>query len=125
MEEAHVLTEAAAEAFAHEWVEAWNAHDLERILSHWADDCVFSSPFAAQVTGHATIHGRAALSSYWSAGLARSPDLHFDLHTVFLGADSLVLGYRNHRGQDVAEMIQLGEDGLAVRGAAHYSPAAP
>ena len=120
-----MLTPAAAEAFAHEWIEAWNAHDLEGILSHWADDSVFSSPFAAQVTGNATVRGRAGLRSYWSVGLARSPDLHFDLHTVFCGADSLVLGYRNHRGQDVAEMIELGEDGLAVRGAAHYSPAAP
>ena len=86
---------------------------------------MFSSPFAAQLTGNATVRGRERLRSCWSAGLARSPELHFDLHTVFCGADSLVLGYRNHRGQDVAEMVELGEDGLAVRGAAHYSPAAP
>lgn len=24
--------------FAHEWIAAWNAHDLERILAHYADD---------------------------------------------------------------------------------------
>src|SRR5207302_4356035 len=27
-----------AEAFAREWVDAWNAHDLARILSHYTDD---------------------------------------------------------------------------------------
>jgi hypothetical protein len=30
--------------FAEEWAAAWNAHDLDRILTHYADDVVCSSP---------------------------------------------------------------------------------
>ncbi|MDP9013943.1 MAG: nuclear transport factor 2 family protein [Pseudomonadota bacterium] len=33
-----------AEEFAKEWIDAWNSHDLERILSHYADDFEMSSP---------------------------------------------------------------------------------
>lgn len=32
-----------AERFAHEWVEAWNSHDLEAVLSHYSDDLEMSS----------------------------------------------------------------------------------
>ena len=34
----------ASRRFAAEWIEAWNAHDLERILAHYADDFEMASP---------------------------------------------------------------------------------
>lgn len=34
----------AAEAYAREWIDAWNSLDLKRILSHYAEDVVFKSP---------------------------------------------------------------------------------
>ena len=41
-----------AQRLAEEWYGAWNDHDLERILSHYSDDVVFVSPFAASpITG--------------------------------------------------------------------------
>ena len=40
-----------AQAFAREWVKAWNDHDLEAILSHYAEDVVFHSPRIRMVTG--------------------------------------------------------------------------
>ena len=36
------------QAFAEEWVAAWNVHDLDRILSHYAPDAVVRTPVAAQ-----------------------------------------------------------------------------
>jgi ketosteroid isomerase-like protein len=29
---------ALAQKFAHDWVEAWNAHDLPRVPGHYGDD---------------------------------------------------------------------------------------
>ncbi len=37
-----------AVAFADDWVNAWSSHDLEKILSHFAGNVVFTSPVAAQ-----------------------------------------------------------------------------
>lgn len=31
------ITQAFAQQFSREWIDAWNAHDLDRVLSHYAD----------------------------------------------------------------------------------------
>jgi ketosteroid isomerase-like protein len=43
-----------ARQFCESWVAAWNAHDLERVLSHFSDDIVFSSAVAAQLSTKVT-----------------------------------------------------------------------
>ena len=35
--------------YADQWVRAWNAHDIDAVLSHFHDDAVFTSPVAARV----------------------------------------------------------------------------
>jgi hypothetical protein len=116
-----MLSEERAQAFAHEWVEAWNSHDLDRIMSHWRDDCEFTSVIAAQLMGHPVIVGKDALRAYWARGLEVFPDLHFEMHTVYVGVDSVVLGYTNQKGQQCGEVIRLDADGQAFVGLAHYS----
>ena len=118
-----MLTPTAAEAFVKEWIDAWNSHDLERILAHWSDDCEFTSPLVARLMDDPSgkVRGKAALRAYWTVGLAKNPDLRFTLDTFHLGHDSVVIAYRNHRGQRCAEMIRLGADGHAVAGVAHYA----
>lgn len=38
-----------AQRFAAEWIDAWNAHDLERVLSHYDDAFVMSSPLIPRI----------------------------------------------------------------------------
>ena len=38
------MTKDFAIRFAGEWIAAWNAHDLGRILSHYTEDFEMSSP---------------------------------------------------------------------------------
>jgi ketosteroid isomerase-like protein len=47
--------------FAQEWIEAWNSHDLERILDHYDDEVVLVSPVALSVLGNGRVQGKAAL----------------------------------------------------------------
>ncbi len=117
------LTPEAAAAFARDWLAAWNAHDLDRILAHYADKVHVTSPVAARLTGSAEVHGKAALRAYFAAGLARYPDLHFDFDALFLGDDSLVLGYVNQAGVRAAEFMRFDGDGRVVRMIAHYQVA--
>ena len=112
-----------AEGFARAWIEAWNAQDLEAILSHYAEDILFGSPAAARITGDASgrVVGKPALKAYWSEALKRSPDLHFTLKSVLKGPDSLALRYHSSRtGAEVVEVLRFGPDGLAVDAAAYY-----
>jgi hypothetical protein len=48
---APALTQDFARHFAAEWIDAWNAHDLERVLSHYDDEFEMSSPLIARLAG--------------------------------------------------------------------------
>ena len=106
--------------FAEEWVAAWNSHDLDRILSHYAADIVFLSPLAQRRLGDGRVEGQDVLRTYWRAGLDAQPGLRFELENVLVGHHCLTILYRNHRGEAAAETFEFGADGKVVRSFACY-----
>lgn len=96
-----------AERFTAEWLDAWNSHDLERILSHFTDSVLFTSPVAIKVldSSDGAHRGKSALRHYWSVGLERNPQLHFELVSTYLGVETLVVNYRNQTGALVSEVL--------------------
>ena len=112
--------------FAREWIAAWNARDLERVLTHYAPDVELSSPVAAdRIPGSGGyIHGEAELRAYWEPALAANPDLHFDLEAVLTAVDGCTILYRNQRGQQVAESLYWNDAGLVTQAAVAYGPTA-
>lgn len=96
-----------AEQFVDSWVRAWNAHDLDQVLSHFSKDVVFASPLAAQMLAGSdgVLRGKAALREYWQEGLRRIPDLRFEVSGVYLGVGVLVVNYRNQNGGLVNEVL--------------------
>jgi hypothetical protein len=117
------ITKEWAEAFATEWIEAWNAQDLSRVLSHYTDDFEMSSPFIIQFANEPTgrLSGRERVRLYWQAALQRIPHLRFELLHVFPGASSVVLYYRTSFGRLAAEVLFFDEQGLVYRATAHYT----
>ncbi|MBP6013980.1 MAG: nuclear transport factor 2 family protein [Alphaproteobacteria bacterium] len=111
-----------AQEFAAEWIKAWNAHDLDAILSHYADDIVFRSPRIAIVMGDKIdfVVGKPALPRYWGKALSSAKDLHFTFDRLYLGSDSLTIAYRNHRGQNAAETFVFDDAGLVRESIATY-----
>lgn len=116
-----MLTRDLADHFAAEWVAAWNSHDLARILAHYAPDFEMASPLIAKLAGEPSgvLRGHAAVGAYWRAALARTPELHFTLLSVFVSAHSVALHYEGVRGP-VIEVFEFNADGLVQRAAAHY-----
>lgn len=111
-----------AEHFAADWIDSWNAHDIPRVLSHYADDFEMSSPVITQVTGESSgkLTGKAAVGAYWSKALALIPDLRFELISVLAGVDSVTLYYKGARGRLAAEVFFFGAEGKVSRAVAHY-----
>lgn len=107
--------------FVERWLEGWNTHDLEKVLEHFTEDAVFTSPLAIQLLNDSdgVIRSKAALREYWSEGLRRSPDLHFEVLGIYLGLNSLVINYRNHRRELVNEVL-IFEGALVTSGYACY-----
>lgn len=117
------MTRDEACKLANEWMAAWNAHDLELILTHYEDAVELTSPVAAQLLGMAggKVVGKANLRAYFQRGLAAYPELHFQLEDVLWGVNSVVVCYTNHKGIRTAEFMELSATGKVARLVANYS----
>jgi len=111
-----------ANDFAAEWIAAWNAHDLPRVLSHYTEDFEMSSPKIVQIVGKTDgrLVGKNTVAAYWATALARIADLRFELLAVLHGVDSVVLHYRGAGGQRAAEVFYFNSAGLVDRACANY-----
>ena len=109
--------------FAKEWCEAWNSHDLDSIMSHYATDVVLTSPTATRLLQDPAglVNGKNALRNYFEVGLQAYPNLRFEVLDVTCGVSSMVLYYANQNGTKVSEYMELGPDGKVTRVIAHYS----
>ena len=117
------MTRDEAWRLANHWVAAWNAHDLELILTHYEENVELTSPVAAQLLGtpDGKVAGKANLRAYFQRGLAAYPELHFQLEDVLWGVNSVVLCYLNQKGTRTAEFMELSATGRVARVVANYS----
>jgi hypothetical protein len=116
-----MLTGEWVREFAAEWVRAWNAHDLEAILGHYAEGVVLTSPVAARLLGDpaGNVRGKAGLRAYFSKGLEAYPNLRFELVDVMWGLSSVVLYYTNQVGKKSGEFMEI-DGGKVMRVVANY-----
>jgi predicted ester cyclase len=117
------VTREDAWNLANHWVAAWNAHDLDMIMTHYDDAVELTSPIAAQLfgTSDGKVVGKANLRAYFQRGLEAYPQLHFRLEDVLCGVNSLVCYYTNQKGTRTAEFMEISAIGKVVRVVANYS----
>ena len=118
-----MITKDQAHTFAQEWVSAWNAHDLDKIMKHYEENVELISPVAAQLLGRpdGKVKGNADLRAYFQKGLQAFPELHFTLKDVCFGIQSVVLYYVNQKGTHSGEFMELSANGKVTRVVANYS----
>ena len=118
------MTHEQAFEHASTWIAAWNDHDLDRILAHYADEIEFVSPFAVRLAGapDGTVRGKVALRSYFARALEAYPALHFHLQFVCAGIRSFTAVYQSVNGLQAAEVFELDGEGKVRRVLAHYAP---
>ncbi len=117
------LESSFARRFAQKWADAWNSHNLDRILDHYDDEVVLISPVALKLlnNGDGVVHGKTALRDYFQRGLQAFPDLRFELVDVFAGVETIVVCYANNvRGGKAAEVMQVSAVGRIRRVWANY-----
>lgn len=118
-----MITENEARSLARHWVQAWNSHDLDEIMSHYAESVVLVSPVAARLLNDPSgaVVGKVALRTYFERGLEAYPNLNFELIDVMWGLSSLVLYYVNQKGTKTGEFMELDGNGKVIRVVANYS----
>ena len=109
--------------FAAEWIEAWNSHDLDRILSHYAEDIEVTSPMIQFALGvdNGTVRGKETVRQYWAAALQKMPDLHFELVEATQSVNSIALYYKSVMGRMAIETMFFNEKGKVKKVIAHYN----
>jgi len=117
-----MITREFADHFTQEWIDSWNSHNLERILSHYTDNFEMSSPYIATIAGEPSgvLKGKVAIAAYWAKALEHIPTLHFEMHSTLVGTESLVIYYRGMRGM-VAELFFFDPHGKVTKAFAHYA----
>lgn len=118
-----MFSENEARQFAHSWVQAWNSHDLDAVMSHYALEVVLTSPTAAKLLNDpsGTVAGKQALRSYFQRGLEVYPNLTFELLDVMWGVSSIVLYYVNQKGTKTGEFMEFDANQKVVRVVANYT----
>lgn len=110
-----------ADHFAADWIDSWNHHDLDRILSHYTDDFEMSSPRIIPVANEpsGTLKGKTSIRGYWTKALQLAPNLHFELIATLIGVNSITLYYQGVRGSS-AEVFHFNSKGKVTEAYAHY-----
>jgi ketosteroid isomerase-like protein len=117
-----MIPQEKAREIAREWIEAWNSHDLDSIMSHYSDDVELTSPIAVKLLGDESgvVSGKDALRTYFEKGLAAFPDLKFELTEVYASVRSIVVLYRRLNGPAGAELMAINAEGKIEKVVAHY-----
>lgn len=118
-----MLEENQARELADHWVGAWNSHDLDRIMAHYADDVVLISPVAARILGDPSgrVSGKPALRAYFERALEAYPNLKLELVDLMWGLQSVVLCYVNQKGSKTGEYMEIEATGKVSKVVANYS----
>jgi len=118
-----MLTESQVRQFAGDWLRAWNSHDLDAIMSHYAPEIVLTSPVAARLLNDpmGAVTGELALRNYFKRGLEAYPNLAFELLDVMWGLSSVVLYYKNQKGTTTGEFMELDANLKVIKVVANYS----
>ena len=69
--------------------DAFNRHDVEAVMTHFAPDCVFYTVAGPEVFG-AKVEGAAAIATAFAAVWEAMPDAHWDHHGHFVCGDRAV-----------------------------------
>jgi ketosteroid isomerase-like protein len=117
------VTKDEAWRLANHWVAAWNAHDLDLIMTHYEEAIELVSPVAAELLGtpDGKIVGKGSVKAYFQRGLEAYPELRFHLEDVFCGLNSVVLLYTNQKGTRTAEFMELSPVAKVARVVANYN----
>lgn len=106
-------------SIAYQWFDAFNEHDLEKLLALYDDDAEHYSPKlkVRQPETNGLIKGKAALRAWWKDAFDRLPTLHYEVVRLTAAEDRVFMEYIRHvKGEEdlfVGEMLEV-ENGLII-----------
>ena len=101
------------------WFEAFNAHDLEKLLSLYHDEAEHFSPKLKirEPQTNGLIKGKSALRTWWQDAFDRLPTLRYEVKKLTADEEQVFMEYIRHvQGEEdlkVGEVLEI-KNGLIV-----------
>jgi SnoaL-like domain len=110
-------------SLAEQWIEAWNSHDLDRIMHHYATDIEFEANTVVRrwQKPDGRLVGLDELRAHFQLGLKLAPDLRFELEEFLSSPSGYAVLYRRENGNRVLDVVELNSEGKARRVKAFYA----
>lgn len=111
---------------AHHWFDAFNKHDLEKLLSLYHEQAEHYSPKlkVRHPETQGLIQGKDALRAWWQDAFQRLPSLRYEIKRLTPCEDRVFMEYIRHvNGEEdllVGEMLEVSE-GLIIRSSVFHS----
>lgn len=106
-------------SIAHAWFEAFNAHNLEKLLSLYDEDAQHYSPKLKirHPETNGLVSGKYALRTWWQDAFDRLPTLNYKVTSLTANSDRVFMEYirtvTNEDDMIVAEVLEI-KEGLIV-----------
>lgn len=112
------MTPQQTTVIAQKWFEAFNEHDLEKLLKLYDEHAKHYSPKLKirQPETNGLVQGKDQLRAWWADAFNRLPTLHYEVKTLTADTDKVFMEYtRKVTGEQdmyVAEILEINEIGL-------------
>jgi hypothetical protein len=120
------MPESSITRIANQWFDAFNEHNLEKLLTLYANDAVHYSPKLKirQPETNGLIKGKNALRKWWHDSFTRLPSLKYIPQHFIANDNSIFMEYiRQVDGEEnitVGEVLEI-KDGLIVASRVYHS----
>ena len=97
------------------WFDAFNAHDLEALLSLYADDAEHYSPklLLRHPETKGLVRGKDALRTWWKDAFTRLPSLRYEVLKLTADEEQVFMEYIRHVDGEadlrVGEVLEIGK----------------
>ena len=119
-----MITVEFAKEFSKTWVDDWNSHNLDQILSHYSEDFIIESPLALKriPETNGIVIGKESVRKYWTIGLEANPALNFEVLDILIGINSVTIYYKNTAtGKKSAELMIFNSNKKVIKAIVNYS----
>ena len=106
----------AMESIALKWFEAFNTHDLEKLLSLYHNEAKHFSPKLKirKPETKGLVIGKTALREWWQDAFDRLPTLHYSVTSLTANSERVFMEYirkvNNEEDMLVAEVLEVKEE---------------
>jgi limonene-1,2-epoxide hydrolase len=107
-------------SLARAWLVAFNAHDVDGLVSLYAERCTHTSPKirALHPESGGALHGKPALAAWWRDANARLPNLRYECVAMTANEDRVFIEYIRHAPNEppmpVAEVFDVSDSRIVA-----------